>query len=397
MWWHHANPMAEGEHTLTQEPTARRQPDRKRPGAIRIAKIAGVPVYVNASWFLVALLIAYIFSPVVEENAPGLGVFTYVAAFGFAVLLYASVLLHEISHVVVARAFGLRVRAITVQFLGGMAEIEQEPNTPWREFAVAAVGPLTSLALGGLALTGVVLIDGPPLVNLLIAQLALANILVGLFNLLPGLPLDGGRMLRAAIWALTKRPNGSTTVAAWSGRIVAILVLLLPWLFLTDDSGIPRIVHIVWSVILGTFLWVGSTQALVGAKIRKRLPKLRARELARRGVPVPSDVPLSEAMRRAEECHAGAILVVDHEQRPVGIVKESAVIATPEQRRPWISVGDLARKLEPGMVLSADLEGEPLVRAMTGTPASEYLVVEPDGSVYGVLSTADVDRAFAKA
>lgn len=383
---------------MTHEPAVRRRTDRKRrPGAIRIAKVAGVPVYVNASWFLVALLIAYIFSPVVEQNAPGLGIFTYVAAFGFAVLLYASVLVHEISHVLVAKSFGLRVRAITVQFLGGMAEIEQEPDTPWREFAVAAVGPLTSLALGGIALGGVYVIDGPPLVNLLIAQLALANILVGIFNLLPGLPLDGGRMLRAGIWAVTKNPNGSTMVAAWAGRVVAILVVLMPWVFLTDQTGMPRIIHILWSVVLATFLWVGSTQALVGVRLRKRLPKLQARELARRGVPVRSDAPLSEAMRRAEENHAGAILIVDHDQRPVGIVKESAVLATPEQRRPWITVSDVSRRLEPGMVLSADLQGEPLVRAMSGTPASEYLVIEPDGQVYGVLSSADVDRAFAGA
>lgn len=382
---------------MTHEPAVRRRTDEKRRGAIRIAKVAGVPVYVNASWFLVALLIAYIFSPVVERNAPGLGVFTYVAAFGFAVLLYASVLVHEISHVLVAKAFGMHVRAITVQFLGGMAEIEQEPDSPWREFAVAAVGPLTSLALGGIALGGVYVIDGPPLVNLLIAQLALANILVGIFNLLPGLPLDGGRMLRAGIWAVSKRQDGSTMVAAWAGRVVASLVVLLPWLFLTDETGMPSIIHILWSVVLAIFLWVGSTQALVGARLRKRLPKLRARELARRGVPVPSDAPLSEAMRRAEENHAGAILIVDHDQRPVGIVKESAVLATPEQRRPWITVGDVSRRLESGLVLSADLQGEPLVRAMSGTPASEYLVIEPDGQVYGVLSSADVDRAFAGA
>ncbi|GAA2759525.1 site-2 protease family protein [Actinopolymorpha rutila] len=369
---------------------------QRRPGAVQIARVVGVPVYVNLSWILVALLIAYVFRPVVDEQVPGLGVWSFVAALGFAVLLYASVLVHEIAHVLVARKFDLPVRAITLQFLGGLSEIESEPQTPWREFAVAVVGPLTSLGISGLAALGHTAVSGPALLELALFQLAWANLLVGLFNLLPGLPLDGGRLLRAGVWAVTKQPHLGTAVAGWAGRVVAAVVLLLPWTVLARTGGSPSLLYIVWSVFLAMFMWAGSSQALMSAKIRRKLPAIHARTLARRGVPVASELPLSEAVRRAQEAHAGSLVVVGSDGRPTGLVSEAAVLATPEHRRPWISVGDVARRIEPGLVLDVRLTGEALVRAMGGTPATEYLLVEPDGRVFGVLATADVDGALAR-
>ncbi|REF38352.1 site-2 protease family protein [Thermasporomyces composti] len=375
-----------------------RQLAEQRPGSLKIARIAGVPVYVNLSWILVALLIAYIFKPVIDSQVPGLGVWSFVAAFGFAVLLYASVLVHEISHVLVARRFGLPVRAITLQFLGGLSEIEREPQTPWREFLVAVVGPLTSLAISAAAAGVLVGVGGgPALVELCLIQLAWTNLLVGLFNLLPGLPLDGGRIIRAGIWAVTRRPHLATKVAGWAGRAVAILVLALPWFLASGTDGTPSLLYIVWSLVLAMFLWAGSTQALMSARIRGKLPGISARALARRAVPVPPELPLAEAIRRAQEARAGSLVVVDREGRPTGVVSEAAVIATPTHRRPWISVGDVARRVEPGLVLATDLSGEDLIRAMGALPATEYLLVDPDGQVYGVLSTADVDGALARA
>ncbi|MBM7788279.1 site-2 protease family protein [Tenggerimyces flavus] len=373
------------------------QPPQRRFGALKIARIAGVPVYVNVSWIFVALLIAYAFTEPVLSAMPELGPWAYAAAFFFAILLYLSVLVHEISHVLAARAFGLPVRSITLQFLGGVSEIEREPDTPWREFAVAVVGPLTSLAIGVVAYIGQNVFTDPPLLFLMISMLATANFLIGFFNLLPGLPLDGGRILRAIIWAISRKPHLGTLIAGWAGRVVAVLVLAVPWIWFAGTNGMPSILHIVWSVLIATFLWAGSTQALVSARVRKKLPALQARQLARRGVPVPPELPLSEAIRRAQEAQSGGLVVVDPGGRPVGLVSEAAVLATPEHRRPWVAVGDVARRIEPGLVISADLTGEALIQAMSGTPNSEYLLVEPDGQVYGILASGDVDKAFAKA
>jgi CBS domain containing-hemolysin-like protein len=135
----------------------------------------------------------------------------------------------------------------------------------------------------------------------------------------------------------------------------------------------------------------------MSAKVRRRLPAIQARALARRTLAVPDDLPLAEAVRRAQEEQAGSIVLVDSHGQPTGIVNEAALLATPEERRPWLPVSAVSRTMEKGMVFPAVLSGEPLIRAMQQTPATEYLLVEADGSLYGVLVTQDVDRAFAAA
>jgi CBS domain-containing protein len=152
---------------------------------------------------------------------------------------------------------------------------------------------------------------------------------------------------------------------------------------------------VVLALVFGWFLWTAATSAIASARVRARLPALRARALARRTVTLPEDLPLSEAVRQAQEAHAGSIVTLDREGVPVGVVNEAAVHATPEDRRPWMPVSSVSRRLAPGLRLPVGLEGEPLVRAMRTHPATEYLLVEEDGSVYGVLTTADVDAAFA--
>jgi Zn-dependent protease/CBS domain-containing protein len=296
----------------------------------------------------------------------------------------------------VAKHYGLPVRRITLYLLGGVSEIEREPETAGREFNVAFAGPLLSL---GLALVGYLvsefLIPSTGIVSVLIWQLWVSNLIVGIFNLLPGLPLDGGRMLRAAVWKVTSNSGKGTVAAAWVGRGVAVAVVVVPLLLNLMAGQDPARWDMLWSVVLAAFIWMGASQSLRVARVRARLPQLQARLLARRAIPVTAEVPLAEALRRTREAGAGAIVVVDHDGRPVGIVKEAAVEATPEQRRPWVTVGALSRTLEPSLVLGADLEGESLLDAMRDTPAGEYLLVERGGEVYGVLATADVNRMFS--
>ncbi len=231
--------------------------------------------------------------------------------------------------------------------------------------------------------------------NTLIDQLFRANLMVGAFNLLPGLPLDGGRIFRAGFWKVTGKPGQATVAAAWAGRVLAILLVLVPLAIGGTSFGLLTDSYWLWLVIIAAFIWIQSGQALRSAKVRERLPGLQARRLARRAIPIPSNLPLAEAIRRADAAQARALVVVDHESTPIAIVAESAVMATPEQRRPWIEAGSLARTLDPGMVLSADLSGMALIEAVQRAPASEYLLIEPSGQVYGVLATADLDHAFA--
>ncbi len=353
-------------------------------------------VLVRSSWIVVAVFISVLVAPRVDAVAPGLGGLVYAAGFAFAVLLYLSVLLHEISHALAARGFGMQVSSVTLHFLGGVTTIEGEVTSPKREFWISVVGPITSAAVAAVAWLASML-TSPGLINFALEGLALSNFVVAVFNLVPGLPLDGGKVLRAAVWAITGRPNLATAVAGWSGRAVACLVLAYP-LFLPAVFGVrPSLVDFVMAFVLAVFLWTGSSNALQVARLRRRMPALVARTLARRALAVPEDVPLAEAVRRARECDAGGLVVLGPAGEPLAVVNEQAVLATPEGRRPWLSTGAVARRLEPGLMLPADLTGEALVRAMHHTPSSEYLLVEADGSVFGVLVTADVDAAFARA
>lgn len=372
------------------------QSPRQEFSGLRMGRPFGIPVYVSWTWFIVAAFITMMFGPRVRQMLPELdSVVAYAVAFVFAVLLYVSVLLHELAHSVLAKSYGLPVRRITLYLLGGVSEIEKEPPTPGKEFMVAAAGPALSLGLAGLGLAAdVYVINDGGVPEVLIWQLWVANLIVGIFNLLPGLPLDGGRMLRAGVWKLTGSPGSGTIVAAWGGRVLAIFLVVTPIVMTLSGGQELDIADLVWPMVLASFIWIGATQSLRVAKIRAKIPQVNARVLARRAIPVTAETPLAEALRQATERRAGALVVVDHDGKPLAIVNETAVQATPEHRRPWVNVGSLAKSLEPTMVLAADLTGEPLIEAMREAPGSEYLLVEDGGEIFGVLATADVNRVF---
>ena len=357
-----------------------------------MARLFGIPVYVSPYWFVIAGVFIVIYANDLGSSLHG-GT-RYAVAAAFVVLLYLSVLVHELSHSVVARGYGLPVRRILLYPLGGVSEIDKEPQTPSREFLVSAAGPALSLALGaaGWGLTKVIT-DG--ISGSLVRQLMVANIIVGLFNLLPGLPLDGGRMLRAVLWKLTGKPATATIAAAWVGRALAIALLLLVPLYFGRLTGGDTTANTLWVAVIAGFMWVGAGQSIRATKFRERLPELQARRLARRAISVSATTPLAEAIRQADESRARAVVVVDHDNKPIAILNEAAVMATPPQRRPWIDAGSMARSIEPNLVLPADLQGMALLEAMRRAPASEYLLVEPSGQVYGVLAAKDLDHVFA--
>ncbi|MFF0416222.1 site-2 protease family protein [Kitasatospora sp. NPDC004745] len=374
----------------------------ERGGGILMGRPFGVPVYVTPSWFVIAALITWVFGGQLGDVLPDLGgAPRYLLAFTFAVAFYASVLVHELAHTLVALRYRLGVRRIQLQFFGGVSEIENEAESPWREFWLAFVGPLLSLALGGVFYLALRAVDASTVPGVLLAGLMVSNLVVAAFNLLPGLPLDGGRMLRAVVWAVSGRAMTGTVAAAWVGRGLAVAVLIgLP--LVSSARGIERsttdtLVDAVLAAVLAAIIWNGATASLRNARLKEVLPGLRLRDLARRAVEVTADTPLGEALRRAREAQAGAVVVVDGRGEPIAVVRESAVRAVPEHRRPWVAVGPLARDLEPGLRLDADLGGEDLLRAVQATPSGEYLVVEADGRVYGVVALTDIEQRLTAA
>ncbi|WP_431045250.1 site-2 protease family protein [Streptomyces sp. P1-3] len=384
----------------------RPQRPREVGGGFLMGRPFGVPVYVAPSWFLVAALITWVFGDQLDRVLPELGAARYLVSLFFAVAFYASVLVHELAHTVAALRYKLPVRRIQLQFFGGVSEIEKESETPGREFVLAFVGPLLSLILSGVFYLAMQLVEPRTVPGVLLAGLMISNLIVAVFNLLPGLPLDGGRMLRAVVWKISGKPMTGTVAAAWTGRALAVTVLIgLPLLsqaggFSDDAEGFgsfESLTDALLAAILAAIIWTGAGNSLRMARLRERLPDLRARTLTRRAVPVAADTPLSEALRRANEAGARALVVVDGNGLPTAVVREAAIVGIPEHRRPWVPVSGIAQDLRDGMKVSAELTGEELLDTLRATPATEYLVVEETGEIYGVLSTADVERAFVAA
>ena len=380
-----------------QDPAAGPRYDPKQ--GIVIGRPFGIPVYVSPYLFLVAAVLVALYGGSAGSLPGSLtgSASRYGVAAAFVVLLYASVLLHELSHSLVARAFRLPVRRIVLYPLGGFSVIDPEPPTPGQEFLVSAAGPAMSLLLAGIGYLLLGLVHSNGIAHALIDLLVLSNLLVAIFNMLPGLPLDGGRVLRAGLWKVTGNPGSATIMAAWAGRGLAVLLVFVPVFVPSAGDFSISGRYGLWLVVVAIFMWMSAGQALRSAKIRERLPSLQARALARRAIPVQSTLPLAEAIRRADLAQARALVVVDHDAKPIAIVNEGAVIATPEQRRPWVDAGSLARTLDDSLILSADLSGMDLIEAVSKAPASEYLLVEPSGQVYGVLARSDLDLAFGRA
>lgn len=356
----------------------------------------GVPVYVAPSWFFVAALLTYFVAEGIPDHYVDTEATRYAAAAAFVLLLYGSVLVHEISHTIVARLIGLPVRRIVLMLIGGVSELEREPKSAGSEFLVALAGPVVSILLAGSGFAIAGALSRDTVTRLVVVEIAFANIVVAAFNLLPGLPLDGGRVLRAIVWQVTRDPVRGTMGAAHAGRVLGIVVAVTPFAltFVLGEQQAPGAVAVLWFSVVGWFLWAGAGQSIRVVQLRQRLPKLRVGDLARRALTVPSELPLAEALRRATEIGARGIVTIDSDGRPSGLVSEAAVNAVPEQRRPWVSAGSLARRLEPQLVLDPELRGQAVLDAIADAPASEYLVRDgASGEVCGVLATADVARA----
>lgn len=365
-----------------------RPPVRPPVRMLPVGRFFGVPIYLAPSWLLIAALLTVYYAPIVGDVVPHVSASTsYLLAAAFAVLFALCVLAHELGHTAVSLILGNPVRRVVIFLLGGVSEIERDPERPRDEFLVAAAGPLVSLLIAGAAAGGYQLVDGATLPGVLFGLLFWSNLTVAVFNLMPGLPLDGGRLLRAAVWAVGASRLTATRAAAWTGRGVAVLVAVSGLLIDRSSWGFTAG---LLSIALAAYLWFGASQSLKVGELMERLPSVNLEALLRPGLLVPSDVSVAEALRRAWSGNARGLVLVDTADEPRAIVDELLIGAVPPDRRPWTQLADVARPLEPGLILRIGLAGEDLLSAVRTTPAHEYLVVHDDGSPAGILAIADL-------
>ncbi len=356
-------------------------------------RIAGIPVHIPLSGLLGVALLAYLWGPTFSDAS---GTSNWVAAIAFAVLLSVATLIHEFAHALTARRLGYPVDAVILQFLGGVTLFQRRRESPLSEAAIAASGPAATFLVAGLSYLALRVLPPGSTTYVLAAAMTWANIVIGVYNSLPGLPLDGGNVLRCLVWAASGSERRGTTVAAWFGRGLAVLTLLVPLVLVASGRLVGDLLLLLICGLLASMLWTGATAALRAAQMRDSAATLSAAGLARRAIPVDRDLPLAEAIRRAAASGAGALVVVDARGVPTGIGHQDAIAAVPEQRRPWISIGSVARPLDPPAVIPGDLSGTELLAELADREREELLVLDQQGLVYGVLLVADVNAALRR-
>jgi Zn-dependent protease len=360
----------------------------RRPGRM-VGQVLGIPLYLNPSMLLLALLVTVVYGGYVQAELGLAGPIAYAFGFGFVVCLLGSVLLHELGHALTARRYGIGVRGITLELLGGYTEMDRDAPTPRVDALVSLAGPAVSLVLGGLASAAAYALPDRTVAGEIAFQLAASNVLVAIFNVLPGLPLDGGRALRAGLWALIKDRNRATEFAAWAGRGIAVLTGLL--VLTLYRLNLLTVFGLVFILLVAFTLWQGAGQSIRLARMTRRFPLVDLRTLARPLFAVPSGTPLAEAQRRAGVAdRAGDVLAVaDADGRLVALVDAAGAAAVPAERRPWVAVDTVARDLARVPALQVGLTGEQVVRAVQAHPGAQYVVTAGE-DVVGVLHVADL-------
>ncbi|WP_428985721.1 site-2 protease family protein [Sinomonas terricola] len=379
-------PRPEGEH-------AHAAGGRSRDG-IRLGRIAGVPVYLAYSWFLIAGFTVIVYGPTLQLRQPQLGAGAYLVAFAYAVLLLISVLVHELAHALSARAFGWPSQKIVLNLWGGHTQFESYTASPGKSVVVALAGPAANLVLAGGAWVLVNSVSLHGVADILANIFMWANFLIGLFNVLPGLPLDGGRLVESAVWKVTGSQEKGTIAAGWAGRVVVAGVVFLGILLpLLQGQGLDISFTLV-TVLIAAFLWQGASASIRNAGFRSRLPQVIAGRLAAPAVGVPNFASVEQAVQ-AGAGRGNVVVLCAPDGKPQGVVDPAAIARVPHEAWASTPVTAVGYALAPGAYVPETAAGQELVQYLSQLQGTEYAVVDASGLVVGLLSQRAVVAAIS--
>lgn len=376
--------------------------DANKPAApipregIQLGRIGGIPIVLAYSWFLIAGFIVLMFGPQVAEQIPGLGWGAYAVAFSYALLLLLSVLVHELAHALSARVYNWPTAKIVLNLWGGHTQFENFSASPGKSLVVAMAGPAANflLAAAGLAVTP--LMQGSPVAHLLTDIFVWANFLVAVFNVLPGLPLDGGRIVESAVWKATGSQEKGTVAAGWAGRVIAVLMVAAVILIPVSRGVQPGFELVLITVLVAGFLWLGATGAITNARMRLRLPEISAGRLSLPAVGLASSSSAAtvKATLGTREVGSAAVVLVGDNGKPEAVVDTSALESVPAPMAASTPASAVARALAPGAYVPAWAQGQELVQYLAQLAGSEYAVIDRTGRVTGLLYQATVVAAI---
>jgi Zn-dependent protease/CBS domain-containing protein len=365
--------------------------ERRMDGNFTIGRFGGIEVRLN--WSLIAVFALIVWSltdGVFPSQNPGLSHGTYLAmAIVAAVLFLASILLHELGHSWVARHEGIEVDSITLWLFGGVSQFKGRFASPGAEFRVAATGPLVSIVLGGVFVL-IALAHPPSYVDGVAAWLGYINLILGVFNLLPASPLDGGRVLHAALWRAKGDFAWATRVASEIGQGFGYLFIALGivmFVFQGSFSG-------AWLAFIGWFLLQGARAEARYVATEQALGGLRVRDLmVRDPVTVDADSTIGRFMDDVAWSHRFTTYPVLDGGRPVGLLAFASVAAIPRSEWDTRRVRDTMTPLDEVPVLTENEQAVDALAALSAPRANRGLVVD-NGHLAGLLSVSDLARAL---
>ncbi len=362
---------------------------------LRIGRLFGIPIELHISWFLVLFLVAWTFAAQLEPALGRMGFekntpLSWVLGFVAAVLLFGSVLLHELSHSLVAVHYGIEVKRITLFMFGGVAQLGGEPQRPRVEFLVAVAGPLTSAALAGLSYAALVLTPAAaPVVATLFANLVIINLAVTVFNLVPAFPLDGGRMLRALLWAITGSFRKATLIAATIGRAFGVFLIIFGIaapLFLQGFSVFSGL----WLIFIGFFILQAAEMGYISVLYPHLFrPHKLGEFLSTEPATVDANATLLELAKLAHDSPGAEAFAVLDGDKFAGVVTLGALARVPPQL--WAQT-PIHSVLEPQPPVCFVEAGAHIAEALDTIlhSAGCYIVLTQDGRVRRILSLHDV-------
>ena len=360
---------------------------------VRVLTIRGIPINVHVSWLVIYGLITWTLAVGYFPHAlPDLPAAAYWAnGLLAALLLFVSVLLHELSHSLVAIAHGLSVRGITLHVFGGVSHLEDEPPTPRAEFLIAVVGPVTSFAIAVVLwlinASGVVQAGWARAV---IGYLVVVNVAVGIFNLVPGFPLDGGRVLRAAVWKWKGALDQATYIASRVGVGFAFALMALGVFQIFGGAVLGGF----WLIVIGMFLRGAADASYSQMALREALARLPVRDIMTREViTVPVDASVAQLADAFWAHHVTSFPVVDRDAVR-GIASVQQVHAVPPEQRTQRRVSDLMRPLADDLVVGPDDSAFDALGKATRNQIGRLAVIE-HGRLMGYLSLKDITHVLA--
>jgi len=361
----------------------------------RLGKIFGINIEINHTWLIIFALVLYsLATGILPERHPEVARSQlWLAGLVTTLLFFASLLLHELAHSVMAGRLGMKVRRITLFIFGGVAQMSHEPRSARSEFLMAIVGPLMSLFLGGafyLLWTALRSVDAPAVWTSACYWLAWINALLATFNMLPAYPLDGGRVLRSILWAVWKSLERATRVAAGIGQAFGYGMIALGVLQLV--AGL--VANGLWLLALGWLLTSMAGASYQRVQIQRLLGDVYVHDLMSAPVAtIPAGASLDQAAHQYFLPARFTAFGVDDWGQVVGLVRMDDLQGVPRERWPTTTVREVAWPLEPEkMTIAADKEAVEAMMQMAENELGRLLVTDYAGNIVGIISQSDIMR-----